>query len=218
MIDHVDIRVSDLEASERFYDTLLPVIGKERLSAAGYVEWGDFAFHTATDDSPVTRRLHIGFHAATRELVDALPPRRRLPARPRRQRVEAVTTTQARKPGAIEYLGIRVADLAAAKRFYETVAPSAGIRLQDDTPERAHFVGENGSFSLIGGEKPTENLHMAFGASENASVDAFHRVAIEAGYRDNGAPGPRPIYHAGYYGAFVLDPDGNNIEAVNQNG
>ena len=50
MIDHVDIRVSDLEASERFYDTLLPVIGKERLSAEGYVEWGDFAFHTATSE------------------------------------------------------------------------------------------------------------------------------------------------------------------------
>ena len=216
MIDHVDIRVSDLEASERFYDTILPVIGKERLSAEGYVEWGDFALHTATDDSPVTRRLHIGFHAATRELADAFQRAGGSLLDPDGNSVEAVTNTQARKPGAVEHLGIRVADLAAAKRFYETVAPSAGIRLEDDTPERAHFVGEYGSFSLIAGEEPTENLHMAFRASENATVDAFHRAAIEAGYRDNGAPGERPIYHADYYGAFVLDPDGNNIEAVNQ--
>jgi catechol 2,3-dioxygenase-like lactoylglutathione lyase family enzyme len=120
-------------------------------------------------------------------------------------------------PGAIDHLWIRVADLAAARRFYETVAPHAGIRLTVDTPERARFVGENGSFSLIAGGQPTENLHMAFGARENATVDAFHRAATEAGYRDNGAPGERPHYHAGYYGAFVLDPDGNNIEAVNHN-
>jgi catechol 2,3-dioxygenase-like lactoylglutathione lyase family enzyme len=120
-------------------------------------------------------------------------------------------------PGAIDHLWIRVADLAAARRFYETVAPHVGIRLTVDTPERARFVGENGSFSLIAGGQPTENLHMAFGARENATVDAFHRAATEAGYRDNGAPGERPLYHAGYYGVFVLDPDGNNIEAVNHN-
>ena len=60
----------------------------------------------------------------------------------------------------------------------------------------------------------TENVHLAFPASDRATVDAFHRAALEAGFRDNGAPGERPHYHSGYYGAFVLDPDGNNIEAV----
>ncbi len=227
VIDHVDIRASDLGASERFYDTVLPVIGRERLSAEGYVEWGDFALHAATDDNPATRRLHIGFSAATREFVDAFH-RAGTEAGyrddggflldPDGNSVEAVNNTQARNPGAIDHLWIRVADLAAAKRFYETVAPHAGIRVEDDTPERVRFVCENGSFSLIAGDDPTENLHMAFGASENATVDAFHRAAIEAGHCDNGAPGERPIYHAGYYGAFVLDPDGNNIEAVNHNG
>jgi predicted lactoylglutathione lyase len=58
---------------------------------------------------------------------------------------------------------------------------------------------------------------MAFGVSENTAVDDFHRAATAAGYDDNGAPGERAIYHPGYYGAFVLDPDGNNIEAVNHN-
>ena len=58
---------------------------------------------------------------------------------------------------------------------------------------------------------------MAFGADDDATVDAFHEAATAAGHRDNGAPGERPIYHAGYYSAFVLDPDGNNIEVVNHN-
>ena len=69
---------------------------------------------------------------------------------------------------------------------------------------------------LLAGE-PTEHLHMAFAASPDAAVDAFHRDATGAGYRDNGSPGERAIYHPGYYGAFVLDPDANNIELVNHN-
>jgi predicted lactoylglutathione lyase len=62
--------------------------------------------------------------------------------------------------------------------------------------------------------EPTKNVHIAFAARNREEVDEFHRLAIKAGYRDNGPPGERPIYHEGYYGAFVLDPDGNNIEAV----
>ena len=84
------------------------------------------------------------------------------------------------------------------------------------TADRAWFVGPNGSFMLLAGE-PTEHLHMAFAASPDAAVDAFHRDATSAGYRDNGSPGERAIYHPGYYGAFVLDPDANNIELVNHN-
>ena len=59
---------------------------------------------------------------------------------------------------------------------------------------------------------------MAFPARENSVVDAFHHALFEAGYRSNGEPGERPVYHEGYYGAFVLDPDGNNVEVVNHNG
>ena len=61
---------------------------------------------------------------------------------------------------------------------------------------------------------PTENLHLAFPATADADVDGFHR-ATEAGYRDHGPPGERPQYHPGYYAAYVLDPDGNNVEVVN---
>ncbi len=64
---------------------------------------------------------------------------------------------------------------------------------------------------------PTENVHVAFPASDHATVDEFTRAATAAGFRDNGGPGERAQYHPGYYGAFVLDPDGNNIEAVNHN-
>jgi len=71
--------------------------------------------------------------------------------------------------------------------------------------------------SYVAGDPPTEHVHIAFGAGTNEAVDAFHRAAIDAGYTDNGAPGERAAYHPGYYGAFVLDPDGHNIEAVNHN-
>jgi catechol 2,3-dioxygenase-like lactoylglutathione lyase family enzyme len=64
---------------------------------------------------------------------------------------------------------------------------------------------------------PTEHVHLAFPVGENAAVDAFHRDLTGAGYMDNGAPGERAIYHSGYYGAFVLDPDGNNVELANHN-
>ena len=85
----------------------------------------------------------------------------------------------------------------------------------DDEPGRVQFTGEDYNFSLIDDERPlTENVHLAFTAGDTASVYAFHRAALDAGYRDNGAPGERPEYHRGYYGAFVLDPDGNNVEAV----
>jgi catechol 2,3-dioxygenase-like lactoylglutathione lyase family enzyme len=61
---------------------------------------------------------------------------------------------------------------------------------------------------------PTENVHLAFAAPDRETVDGFHRVATAAGYRDNGPPGERAVYHPGYYAAFVLDPDGHNVEAV----
>ena len=62
--------------------------------------------------------------------------------------------------------------------------------------------------------EPTVGVHLAFAAVDTATVDAFHAAGVAAGYRSNGAPGLRPEYHAGYYGAFLLDPDGQNIEAV----
>ena len=120
-------------------------------------------------------------------------------------------------PGRVDHLWIRVANLEASKRFYATIAPHAGIALGDDTPERGQFVLPAASFSLIAGEPRTEHLHLAFPAGDDATVRAFHAAATAAGYEDHGGPGERLVYHPGYYGAFVLDPDGNNVEVVNHN-
>jgi catechol 2,3-dioxygenase-like lactoylglutathione lyase family enzyme len=122
-----------------------------------------------------------------------------------------------RERGKIDHLWFRVADIAAAKEFYEAVGRHAGYRLNHDSPERAQFAGSpSGSFSLVAGER-TDPFHMAFPVDDNAAVEAFHADLVGLGYRDNGGPGERRKYHEGYYGAFVFDPDGHNIELVNHN-
>ena len=130
--------------------------------------------------------------------------------------VEAVHHGGVRGRG-LDHVWIRVADVAASKAFYESVGAHAGFRLDADTPERAQFLGDGASFSVVAGERPTEGLHMAFPVGTNEAVDAFHEALVGAGHRSNGGPGERAEYHAGYYAAFVLDPDGSNIELVNHN-
>jgi catechol 2,3-dioxygenase-like lactoylglutathione lyase family enzyme len=240
MFDHVTIGVSDREASERFYETVLHTLAIEQTHKDdSFVEWGDFGLAQAGEGRPVTRRLHVAFVAPSRDDVDefwaigtdagnpddgAPGPRPQYGSDyygaflldPDGNSVEAVHHGSMRTDGWIDHLWFRVADVAASKRFYETIAEHAGLRLGTDTAERVQFTGLSGSFSVVAG-KPTAPFHIAFPASDNALVDEFHRVATEAGYRDNGAPGERPIYHRSYYGAFVLDPDGNNVEVVNHN-
>ena len=105
---------------------------------------------------------------------------------------------------------IRVSDFEASKAFYSRVLAPLGLE-----PHHDETFTEWGDFSIAADDKPVaQNIHIAFPAKSREEVDAFHRAAMEAGYRDNGPPGERPIYHKGYYGAFVLDPDGNNVEAV----
>jgi catechol 2,3-dioxygenase-like lactoylglutathione lyase family enzyme len=240
VFDHVTIRVSDREASQRFYDTVLATIGIVTTYDDGrFAEWDDFSLSVADDDNPLTRGLHIGFGAPSREHAERFwragteagyredgAPGPRPEYRgdyygaflldPDGNSAEAVHHAEVRPPGHIDHLWIRVADLAVARRFYETIAPYSGFALRDGG-EHAHFVGAGGSFSLVEDTPTTEHVHLAFPAQENATVDAFHRAAMAAGYRDHGAPGERPIYHPGYYAAYVLDPDGNNIEVVNHN-
>ena len=91
--------------------------------------------------------------------------------------------------------------------------PVLGHRVREGRVGRVHVEGNDRSFTLVEGT-PTENLHLAFPAADEATVDEFHRTAVGAGYRDNGPPGERPEYHAGYHAAFVLDPAGTNVEAV----
>ena len=240
MFDHVTIRAADRAASERFYDTVLATLGTERTYRTGtFSEWRDFSLTMADEANPPTKRLHIGFCAPSREQVDDFwrtgtdagyasdgPPGPRPEYRPDYygaflldpdgNSAEAVHYDGNRRDGIIDHLWIRVADLAAAKRFYETIAPYAGMRLSHDSAERAQFRrSADGSFSLVPGEEPTEHLHMAFGTDDDEAVRGFHAAALAAGYRDHGPPGERPRYHPGYYAAYLLDPDGNNIELVN---
>jgi predicted lactoylglutathione lyase len=129
---------------------------------------------------------------------------------------EAVHYDGVRRDGCIDHMWLRVADVVASTRFYETIARHAGFDVRRVGDDRTQLIGKSGSFSVVAGE-PTANVHIAFPARENATVDEFHRAATRAGYRDNGPPGERTEYHEGYYGAFVLDPDGNNVEVVNHN-
>jgi catechol 2,3-dioxygenase-like lactoylglutathione lyase family enzyme len=116
--------------------------------------------------------------------------------------------------GEIDHLWLRTRDVAAAKRFYEAVAPVVGITLRYESPDRVQFSDGRGSFSFVAADEPTQNVHLAFGVAGIEEVARFHEVALAAGYRDNGPPGERPHYHPGYYGAFVFDPDSHNVEAV----
>jgi catechol 2,3-dioxygenase-like lactoylglutathione lyase family enzyme len=223
MFDHVTIRVIDRIASERFYDTVLAPLGIDRTyRTRWFSEWQDFMLAGADDADPPTRRLHVAFAAPSREHVDefwqagtdAGYADGALLRDPDGNSVEAVYHGAVRRSGIIDHLWIRVADVAAARRFYETIAPYAGLRLSDDTPDGVRVAGSGGSFSLLSGT-PTEHLHMAFPTDDDADVQRFHQVATDAGYRSNGPPGERPRYHPGYYAAYVLDPDGNNVEVVN---
>ena len=245
VFDHVGIAVSDFAASERFYRTVLSVLGVEPTHAdAELVEWDDFAIGPPDREHPVTRGLHVGFRAPDRAHVDAFwqagvdaghpddgapGPRTQYGSTyyggflldPDGNSVEAVHDDR-RQPvpdGRIDHLWIRVRDLQASRRFYATIAPHAGIALGDDDPPRVQFAGPDYSFSLIDDARPlTEQVHLAFPAADDATVREFHAAALAAGYGDNGAPGERAIYHPGYYGAFVLDSDGHNVEVVNHNG
>ena len=112
-----------------------------------------------------------------------------------------------------DHVTIRVSDREASERFYETVLGTLGIEKTHSGEEYAEW--RDFSLAEANAEKPvTRRLHVGFVAPSRAHVDEFWRVGTEAGYGDDGAPGPRPQYRDDYYGAFLLDPDGNSAEAV----
>jgi catechol 2,3-dioxygenase-like lactoylglutathione lyase family enzyme len=242
VIDHITLRVSDFGASKSFYSTVLAPLGHELAWADDekrLAEWGDFSI--AEDGKPLSENVHVAFAAKSREEVDTFHrtalaaghPDNGVPGdRPRYHadyyggfvldpdgnNVEAVH--HAIEPREMfDHVFVRVGDLEASRAFYEEVLEplGSGFWASGDEPDGEDWValGSRGnSLWLVEGKPLTANLHLAFAAKGHREVEAFHHAAIEAGYRDNGAPGERPEYHEGYYGAFVLDPDGNNVEAV----
>ena len=123
----------------------------------------------------------------------------------------------------LDHIGLKVGDYERSKLFYQKVLATLGGTLvmeitAEQTGDRAHAgFGMDGKPCFWISTDPASGAgraHVAFTAADHRSVDAFHAAALAAGARDNGAPGPRLHYHPNYYGAFVLDPDGHNIEAV----
>jgi catechol 2,3-dioxygenase-like lactoylglutathione lyase family enzyme len=239
VFDHLTIRVSDRDASEELYRLVLAELGHApSYESIEFIEWDDFGLLGADPEHPPTTGLHIGFGAESRALVDAFwragteaglesdgEPGLRTQYRddyygaflldPDGNSIEAVHHGRLRQGGTIDHLWIRVADLEASRRFYSLVEFDEERRLEG--PQRVLFSDGNGSFSIVDDGEPARHVHLAFPAANDGVVDAFHARMLDGGYRDNGAPGLRPEYHAGYYGAFVLDPDGNNIERVHHN-
>lgn len=125
----------------------------------------------------------------------------------------------------LDHMTFRVADIGRSRAFYAAaLAPLGYDKRVDQTFDGVQVVGfgvgEQIDTWLIDGPSPhggpavTSGCHLAWRAPNRAAVDAFHAAALAQGGRDNGAPGLRPLYHPHYYGAFIIDPDGNNIEAV----
>jgi catechol 2,3-dioxygenase-like lactoylglutathione lyase family enzyme len=122
----------------------------------------------------------------------------------------------------IDHISVKVKDLARSKLFYSAALAPIGYELLAEFPAEVTGANHVAGFGVAGkcdfwiavGAPNRPPVHVAFRAATHAEVDAFHLAAIAAGGRDNGAPGPRPHYHADYYGAFVFDPDGHNIEVV----
>jgi catechol 2,3-dioxygenase-like lactoylglutathione lyase family enzyme len=231
MFDHITLRVPDLAAASSTLAVLLDRLDIEQTtSTASFSVWGNFALTQADDEHPIARRVRSR-SPRRRQLTSIAsrrpaaapgssmsPPAKRFPNRSptvtrpfskiRPAIVSAPSIVSARAKDNIDRLAIRVADLEASAAFYTTIGPAANLTLGRRTHDRASFsVGAEGGRLLVIAGEPTQNLHLAF-SGEDDDVRHFHADAVAAGYRSNGEPGERPRYHAGYYAAYVFDPDG----------
>jgi catechol 2,3-dioxygenase-like lactoylglutathione lyase family enzyme len=117
----------------------------------------------------------------------------------------------------LDHVGLEVSDLDASREFFTQALAPLGVAPIMDVPGIACGFGDGRKpwfWIAARGRSVSTDVHIAFEAPDRATVDRFHDAALAAGGRDNGEPGKREIYHPEYYGAFVLDPDGNNVEAV----
>ena len=239
MFDHITLRVPDLASARTAFAVVLDELEIEATTSTLCLSaWGNFALTQTDDDHPIARRVHIAFIAPTPGHVDRFgqagiqagftddgPAGARLHYAvdyyaaylkdASGNSFEAVHREAKRADGNMDHLAIRVKDLDASAMFYWTIADAVGLTLRRQTHDLVEFSLDELKRSLIvtAGE-PTQNVHVAFSGTDE-EVRRFHADATAAGYRSNGEPGERPRYHDGYYAAYVLDPDGNNIEVVN---
>jgi len=218
MFDHVTVRAADAAASERFYATVL-----EGLPVG---DWrAGFRIEQAAGDAEVTRHLHVAFVTSSREQVDGFwqagvgtgyasdgaPGPRAIYSEsyyggflldPDGNSAEAVHHGRERHPGpAIDHMWIGVAELDAALRFWETIAPPLGLTVYGHRRERFHVGARDRSFALVADGRPaTSNLELAFPVADVAEAHAMRDTAIAAGWRDDGDS--------------VLDPDGTRVVPI----
>ena len=238
MYDHVTLRISDLVAGTALFATVLDPLEIEQTGRTpSFSVWGNFALTETDEDHPIAQRVHVAFIAPSPSHVDrfwqagvdagladdgAAGPRRvyaddyyaAFLKDPAGNSFEAVYRDGKRPRGNIDHLALRVADVEASTAFYSTISHADGLTLRRQSPDSAAFaLGESDGSLLIFAGRPTDSVHIAFSGTDD-DIRRFHADATAAGYRSNGEPGERPRYHAGYYAAYVLDPDGNNIEVV----
>jgi catechol 2,3-dioxygenase-like lactoylglutathione lyase family enzyme len=238
MYDHVTLRVSDLVAGTALLTTVLDQLEIQQTARTpSFAVWGNFALTETDEDHPIARRVHVAFIAPGPSHVDRFWQAGidagftdDGPAGPRRvfaddyyaaflkdpagNSFEAVYRDGQRPRGSIDHVAIRVSNVEASTAFYSTISAAAGLTLRRQSSDSAVFaVGASDGSLLIFAGRPTESVHIAFSGADD-DVRRFHADATAAGYRSNGEPGERSRYHAGYYAAYVLDPDGNNIEVV----
>ncbi len=206
MFDHVTLRVPDLAAAEERFQALLdPLAFDESLRTRNLAMWDDFILTQTDRAHDATRRARVTFSTGTQEAAADFAEAARAAgfeeedgafADERGNRFDVAVRTP-RPAGTVAAVTLQVADLAASTRFYAAI----GVNLA------------RAALRLTEGE-PTAGLHLAFPGDDTA-VRRFFAAGVAAGGRPNGGPGERAVYHAGYYAAYVLDPDGNNIEVVN---
>jgi catechol 2,3-dioxygenase-like lactoylglutathione lyase family enzyme len=241
MFDHVTLRVADLAATSSAFAPLLNQLEIEQTTSTPSLSvWGNFALTQTDEKHPIAQRVQIALTAPTTAHVDRFAQAgvgagfaddgageagpddiayhyAAFLRDAAGNSFGAVHRDGARPTGNIDHVAIRVNNVEASTAFYSTIGAAAGLTLRRQTHDGTTFsVGaEGGSLLVIAGE-PTQNIHIAF-SGEDDDVRRFHADATAAGYRSNGEPGERPRYHDGYYAAYVLDPDDNNIEVVNHN-
>jgi catechol 2,3-dioxygenase-like lactoylglutathione lyase family enzyme len=238
MLDHITLRVADLAAASMAFKTVLDLLEVDQtVDTPSFSVWGNFALTQTDAEHPIARRVRIAFTAPTTGHVDRFAQAGRgagfaddssdearpdyvgdyyasFLKGPAGNSFGAVHHDGPRPKGNIDHVALRVAHVEASTAFYSTIGAAAGLAIRRKTIDHSTFsVGSDGGTLLLSAGEPTQNVHIAFSGKDD-NVRRFHADATAAGYRSNGEPGERARYHDGYYAAYVLDPDGNNIEVV----
>jgi catechol 2,3-dioxygenase-like lactoylglutathione lyase family enzyme len=238
MFDHITLRVADLAAAGKAFKAVLDLLEIDQTAdTPSFSVWGNFALTRTDEQHPIARRVRIAFTAPTTGHVDRFAQAGRgagfaddgadeerpdyvgdyyasFLKDPAGNSFGAVHHDGPRPKGNIDHVALRVSDVEVSTAFYSTIGAAAGLAIRRKTIDHSTFsAGTGGGTLLLVAGEPTQNVHIAF-SGKDEDVRRFHADATAAGYPSNGEPGERSRYHEGYYAAYVLDPDGNNIEVV----